>query len=201
MIAYPFRRALYLNLTDRCPTACVFCVKNKWNSRFRGQDLSFPHGEPSTREILREFRAGIQTNMPREVVFCGYGECTYRLPDMLRIAARIRGDFPDVPLRLNTIGLGNLIWGREIVQELSESLDAVSVSLNTADPGQWQKLHRPEERFRERGYASVTEFIHGCVRAGLRTTVTAVDLPGVALDAVARLARALGAGFRLRPRL
>lgn len=201
MIAYSFRRGLYLNLTERCPTACVFCVKNSWKRSFRGRDLRLPGGEPSAEQTWREAETRILRSRPRELVFCGYGESTYRLPALRDIAARARKKFPDISLRLNTIGLGSLIWGRDIVPEVSGFLDAVSVSLNTADPGQWLRLHRPREEFKEYGFPAAVEFIHRCARAGLQTTVTAVDLPEITHHATARLAQALGAGFRLRPRL
>jgi TatD DNase family protein len=108
---------------------------------------------------------------------------------------------PGLRRRLNTVGLGNLIWERDITPQLKLCVDAVSISLNTADPAEWRRLHAPREAYAEQGFAAAQRFVQDCVRAGLETTVTAVRLPGVDLAAVERLARSLGAGFRLRPPL
>lgn len=198
-IAYPFKRGLYLNITNRCPTACRFCIKRLLDWRFERWDFKLAGQEPSPAEVLSAVDAASGGKGFTEVVFCGYGESTYRLPDMLRICRGLRRRFPGARLRLNTVGLGNLIWGRDIAPELARGLDAVAVSLNTADPAQWARLHSPLPRFRKIGYAGCLEFVRCCVRAGLSTTVTAVALPGTDIAAVRRLAGSLGARFRRRP--
>jgi len=200
-VAYPFKKGIYLNVTNRCPTACRFCIKRILKWRFERWDFRLTAGEPSVEAILEALAAAARRRKFSEVVFCGYGECTYRLPDMLAVCRAVRERHPGVRLRLNTVGLGSLIWGRDIVPELAEDLDAVAVSLNTADPAQWLELVAPLRPFRSGGYAGVLAFIRGCVAAGLRTTVTAVRLPGVDLRAVRELAKSLGGSFRSRPAL
>ncbi|OGR89494.1 MAG: hypothetical protein A3J74_02240 [Elusimicrobia bacterium RIFCSPHIGHO2_02_FULL_57_9] len=201
MIAYPHREGLYLNLTNRCPTSCRFCVKRAWKWNYRGWDLRIGRLEPTAAQILNAIEDCFKQRAFQEFVFCGYGECTYRLPVMLEVAFRLGRRFPDARLRLNTIGLGNLIWGRDIVPELCRGLDAVCVSLNTSDPRQWIEMHRPRAPYRKQGFDSVLEFIRRCAQLGLKTTITAVKQDEVDLAAVRRLARGLGADFRLRPPL
>ncbi|MBI3553378.1 MAG: radical SAM protein [Elusimicrobia bacterium] len=201
VLAYAHRGAAYLNITDRCPVACVFCAKRTWRWRYHGWDLRLGAREPSAAEALARAKPIIEQLRPREAVFCGFGEPTSRLAVVLETARLLRAARPQLRLRLNTIGLGDLINGRAIDQELSEVLDAVSVSLNTADPEQWLALHRPRDAFAGNGFASVLSFISACVDRELETTVTAVDLPGVRVDEVRRLAKRLGARFRLRPEL
>lgn len=200
-VTYLYRNGLYVNLTGRCPTQCAFCVKYSWDWKYRGYDLRLSR-EPALDEVLSAVRneAGF-----KELVFCGYGESTYRLEDMREISetlkadwkARQRKNFPKI--RLNTIGLGNLIHGRDIAGDLAGFLDCVSVSLNTSDPIQWLKLHRPLSPYRKKGFESVLDFIRNCVKALPETIVTAVELPGVDLQKVKILAESLGARFRLRP--
>lgn len=190
----------YLNITNRCPVSCRFCVKKSWDMRFLGLDLSLER-EPEPDELLRALDARLAAGGVREVVFCGYGESTYRLDVVSAVGLNLRLHRRGLRVRLDTIGLGSLIWGRDITRQLGLCLDAVSVSLNTADPGQWVELHRPAPAFREEGFAAACRFVTGCVAAGLDTRVTAVDLPEVDLAAVEALARGLGAGFRVRPRL
>jgi len=200
-LAYAYRGAVYLNLTNRCPTACVFCAKKSWNWRYRGWDLKLGKQEASPEEIVAEAVGLIESTRAAEAVFCGFGEPTSRLDALLETARLLRASYPRLRLRLNTVGLGNLINGRDITGELSRNLDAVSVSLNTADPKQWLALHRPLAAYRTEGYAAVLSFISGCVKRKLDTAVTAVELPGVRRAAVRSLALSLGARFRPRPEL
>jgi TatD DNase family protein len=195
-LAYRYGDGLYINLTSRCPTACKFCIKFSWEYMYRGFNLKLP-GEPSVQEIV-DFAGDVSRD--KEVVFCGYGESTYRLKEMRELTRIFRSK--GVPrVRLNTIGLGNLINGRSISPELAEFLDAVSISLNTADPKQYVEINRPLPEFREKAFASAQEFIRECAAHIPETYVTAVEMPGIDVDAVRRLTESLGAKFRLRPHL
>ena len=201
VLAYAHGSGVYLNLTNRCPTACVFCFKREARWNFEGRDLSLPAGEPSAQEALQAAEALLATGKYSELVFCGYGESTYRLGAMDAVGVESARRHPGLRRRLNTVGLGSLIWERDITPQLKLCVDAVSVSLNTADPVEWKRIHAPRPEYAEKGFAAVIGFIEECVRAGLETTVTAVRLPGVDLLAVELLALNLGARFRLRPPL
>ncbi|MFI5345588.1 MAG: TatD family nuclease-associated radical SAM protein [Elusimicrobiota bacterium] len=201
VLAYAHGDGVYLNLTNRCPTACLFCLKRLSRWSYEGKDLRLTAKEPSAAEALAAAESFLATGKYSEVIFCGYGESTYRLPAMLAVGAELSARYPEVRRRLNTVGLGNLIWGRDIVPELKRCVDAVSVSLNTADPEQWRRLHVPRPAFADKGYDAVLKFVVDCARAGIDTTVTAVRLPGVEIGAVRDLARNLGVKFRLRPLL
>jgi TatD family-associated radical SAM protein len=198
--AYPYGENLYLNLTTLCPTDCVFCVKHASGRRFRGSDLSLDR-EPGIDEIWSDVLERTARRLFDEFVYCGYGESTYRLDAVLDLSVRLKRCYPRSGRRLNTIGLGSAIWGRDIVPELAVSLTSVRVSLNTADPAQWLKLHRPRPEMREKGFESVLEFVRACVLSDIPTTVTAVEQPGVDLPAIRRLAASLGASFLGRPLL
>jgi TatD family-associated radical SAM protein len=192
---------VYLNLTNRCPTTCVFCFKRETRWKFEDNDLRLRAKEPSAREVLQAAEELLATDRFSELVFCGYGESTYRLETLTAVGAESARRRPKLRRRLNTIGLGSMIWGRDITPDLKAGVDAVSVSLNTADPEQWLRLMAPRASFARQGYAAALQFVEDCVRAGLDTTVTAVKLPDVNLRAVERMAEALGARFRLRPPL
>ncbi len=51
-IAYEYNNAIYLNITNRCPNLCVFCIKTKWNMDYRGYDLKLEK-EPSFNDIKK----------------------------------------------------------------------------------------------------------------------------------------------------
>ena len=61
----------------------------------------------------------------REVVFCGYGEPTYRVDEIVKIAEYVKSRGGKT--RLNTNGHGNVINGRNIAPELA-LLDGINVS-------------------------------------------------------------------------
>ena len=153
-------------------------------------------GEPSVEEILKA--APEDLSGFREVVFCGYGEATYRVKEMEDLAGAFRARGAK-RVRLNTVGLGNLIHGRDIAPDLARFLDAVSISLNTVDPLRYEEIMRPLPEFRGKALASALDFIAACVRGGLETTVTAVEGTAHDPDAVRRAAEERGARFVLRP--
>ncbi|MBI2119557.1 MAG: radical SAM protein [Elusimicrobia bacterium] len=193
-LSYQYKDALYLNITPRCPTACSFCIKFSWEYMYRNYNLLLPK-EPSVEEVL----ATIQ-NPERysEIVFCGYGESSYRLLEMERISLYLK-QHGAKKIRLNTIGLGNLINGRDISQELAGFLDVVSISLNTLDPEEWKKVHRPLPEFKEKGFESVLEFIRACAKKIPETFVTAVEMGVQDKEKFENFVLKLGAKARFRP--
>ena len=200
MILYEENRSLYLNLTNRCPVSCRFCVKTSWDYQFKSHDLRIQGPEPTIEELLDALRDRVSNiGVWREVVFCGFGECVYRLAEMSAVGLHLKLHHPELKLRLNTVGLGNLIWGRDIAPELALYLDEVSVSLNTSEPDQWLDLHRPAPMYRKEGFAASRRSAERCVAAGIRTKVTAVALPEVDLKPLEYYAQTIGAGFLARP--
>lgn len=199
MILYEKDRSLYLNLTNRCPTDCRFCLKKAHDWEYEGSDLKIRGPEPEVDEILQGLKDRLRTS-PRwkEVVFCGFGECVYRLAEMSAVGLHMKLHYPELRVRLVTIGLGELIWKRDIVPELALYLDEVSVSLNTADPEQWLDLHRPAPQFRAEGFEAAKRFAERCVAAGIRTKVTAVSLAEVDLAALEAYSERIGADFAAR---
>lgn len=200
MILYEKGRALYINLTNRCPVSCSFCVKVPWDYAFEGNDLRLTGPEPTAAQLINALEAKFaEGGTWGEVVFCGFGESTYRLAEMIKVGQHLKSHHPKVKRRLNTVGLGDLIWGRDITPDLAGCLDEVAVSLNTADPKQWLELLRPAPAYRDTGFSASRRFAANCVKAGLRTRVTAVELPGVDLPPLEAFARSIGADFTARP--
>lgn len=198
-LVYRYQDGLYVNLTNKCPTACKFCIKFTWKMQYRGYDLRLGKADPTVEQIVAEAAREYAVKPFSQLVFCGYGESTYRLKEMLEVCDRIHQRFPAVRTRLNTIGLGDLIHKRSIAADFTGHLDAVSISLNTADPDQWSEIHQPFPEFRVNGFQAVLSFIKSCAAAVADTTVTAVAADGIDVDAVRTAAESRGAQFRLRP--
>ncbi len=188
-IAYVIRNTLYLAVTNDCTNDCTFCARNRsWV--VKGHDIRLA-GDPSAQEVIAAMG---DTSGYDEVCFCGFGEPTLRLEVVKTVADELKRRGQTV--RLNTNGLGSLYWGRDIVPELRGRVDVASVSLNTADPDQYQRLCR--SRFGARAYPAVCAFVRQAVRVLPRVVCTAVDMPGIDLAAARRRAHELGAEFRAR---
>lgn len=201
-LVYRHLTGLYVNITNRCPTACVFCIKHKWNMKYHGSDLNLHGEEPDADALLKLIRKEWEQAPFNELVFCGYGEPTMRLDLLLAVAGAIRGGLPPIPaglrVRLNTNGLGSLVNGKDIVPALKGLVDAVHVSLNTADPDQWQAMMRPGQEYAGKGFEGVLDFIRACARAIPETVATAIRNNSADLTKFAALAKKLGASHRLR---
>lgn len=195
-LAYQYQNGLYLNITSRCPTACTFCIKFTWNYQYRSYNLLLK-SEPTVQQILE---AANQPAKYDEIVYCGYGESTYRLDDLKILSPELRKKGAK-KIRLNTIGLGNLIHQRNIAPELAPLVDTISISLNTIDPKEWVDIHRPLPEYKTIGYESVLTFIQECAKVIPNTFVTAVEKPSLNKEAFENLVKKYGAKPRIRPYL
>ncbi len=189
MITYPIRNSLYLNVTNRCTSACTFCVRY-FSDFVKGHYLRL-RDEPSAEDLLREIGDPKRFD---EIVFCGYGEPTLRLDVIKAVAAEVKKKGGRV--RIDTNGHGNLIHKRNILPELKGLVDAVSVSLNAQNAELYEKLSQP--KFGAAAYEAVKEFIREATRYIPEVTATVVSAPGVDIEACRRIAEELGARYRVR---
>lgn len=171
--AYVLDGNLYLNLTNKCSNACDFCVRNERTSYY-GNYLWLTKGEPTTEKVIAAIAALGDISRFKEAVFCGFGEPTYRLAEMLEICDYLHEK--GVSTRLNTNGQGSLINKRDIVPELKGKIDLVNVSLNASCYEKYQKICRSQ--FREAGFDGMIEFAKGCKRNGVNVRFSIVDCIG-----------------------
>ena len=133
-ISYEYEDALYVNLTNRCDCACVFCLRqNGHKGSIYADDLWLDH-EPTRDEALRDL---LDRDLPkyRELVFCGFGEPTFRLDDILWIVDELKRTVPGLPpVRINTNGHASLLQGRDVCPDLQGRIDVLSISLNGSTP-------------------------------------------------------------------
>ena len=129
-ISYEYGDALYVNLTNRCDCACIFCLRNNGHKgSIYADDLWLEH-EPSREEALKDL---LSRDLSRytELVFCGFGEPTYRIDDLLWLVDELKKAVPHLPpVRINTNGHANLIHGRDVTPGLAGRIDVLSISLN-----------------------------------------------------------------------
>ena len=135
-------RGLYVNLTNRCNCDCVFCLRQK-KSMAKESSLWLER-EPTVEEVKAELDAA-PWQVVKEVVFCGFGEPTIRLAELLELLAYIKKIRPDMPTRLNTNGLGELYHGREIAADFENILDTASISLNAATAEKYAQFMKDQD--------------------------------------------------------
>lgn len=194
-ILYKVHDNLYVNLTNRCPCACTFCLRQTMD-RVGESDSLWLKAEPDFETVAAEF-GRFEMDAFREVVFCGFGEPTERFDLLLRVAKYVKETWGK-PVRVNTNGLGALINGRDIAPELAGLVDTVSISLNTPDKDAYLKLVRP--KFGEQSFDAMLSFAKECVRYVPNVVLTTVDttLTKEQEARCAELCRAIGAKYRIR---
>ena len=167
IIAYRIDDNLYLNLTNRCSNRCTFCVRDQ-HREYGGYPLWLDY-EPTVDEVIAAIG---DPTVYREVVFCGYGEPTYRYKDIAAIARAVkqRGG----KTRLNTNGHGNLIAGCDITPYLAD-IDLVNVSLNCADLTHYEAICRP---LLYGAWQGMLDFAANCKQKGIPVRFSVVDVIG-----------------------
>lgn len=191
VVAYTAHGNCYLNITSRCTLRCRFCPKFNHQCVIGGVNLRLLK-EPSVEEVLAAIH---EPQVYEEIVFCGLGEPTLRLYEMVEIAAELqqRGARR---VRLNTDGLANLVYNRDVTPDLEGPVDALSISLNAQNESIYNRHCRPSL---PGSYDAVLEFADRVRDFVPDVTLTAIDgLEGVDIAACERIAHKLGVKFRRR---
>ena len=188
-IVYELDGNLYINLTNRCSNDCKFCVRTGKTSYY-GHKLWLSK-EPSAEEVLK----AIGAKKCNEVVFCGFGEPTFRFKELVEIASRLKekGYF----VRLNTNGHGNLINGEDVTLKLKGVIDKVNVSLNAPDNDEYMDVCRPV--FGEDAFDGLIDFAKKCKAQGIDVVFSIVDCIGEKkVNKCKKLAKEVGIPLRVR---
>ena len=194
-IVYRYGSRYYINMTNRCPCRCVFCIRDS-TPTLGDADSLWLDREPTVKEV-EDALSALDLSATDEIVFCGYGEPTERFED-LKVIARYIKDVLHKRVRLDTNGLGNLINGRDIVPELVGLVDSVSISLNAKDADEYLEVTR--SNFGIGSYDAVLKFIEECrkVLSGVTVSVVGGSIPQASEDECARIAQRMNVAFRVR---
>ncbi len=190
---YEFGDSLYLNLTNRCPNNCEFCLRS-FKDGVNGNKLWLLK-EPTFDEV-KEDLAMFPLSKYREIVFCGFGEPTCNLSVMSQVGPYLKAK--GCRTRLNTNGLGNLINNRSDVPRLiSKYIDCVSISLNASTAEGYDEICR--SKYGKDAFYAMLDFARACVEEGVETVMTVVDFIGdEEIEACRKVVEPTGAKFRVR---
>lgn len=195
-ITYEYHHSLYVNITNRCSNACTFCVRNNHDT-VNGEDNLWLEREPTLEEIKADFERR-ELSKYDAIVFCGYGEPTERMDDLLAIAKWLKAKDSSLRIRINTNGHANLITGRDVTPEMAGLIDCVSISLNAENAEKYQALCRSVFGA-ETAFEGLKEFAVLARRYVPEVVFTVVDLmPAEEIEACRRIAEDCGAAFRVR---
>lgn len=195
-ITYPVNKGLYINMTNRCPCSCTFCLRHNADGVY-GSDSLWLDREPTVQEVCDSVDTWDLSQFS-EVVFCGYGEPTERLEDLLLVAKHIKAK-GSIPIRINTNGLADLIWEKQTAPELKDLVDTVSISLNTPSKEDYLKVVRP--KFGAQSYDAMLRFAKDCTANVPNVVMTVVDVvtSQEEQEQCRKICEGIGANLRVRP--
>lgn len=193
-ILYVYKDKVYLNITNKCPCACTFCIRSKKDAIGDASNLWLNHN-PSFEEVKDAIDA-FDFNGYNEIIFCGYGEPTNSFDVLIKTAQYIRSKL-DIKIRVNTNGLGNLVNGRDISEELCSNVDAVSISLNCSNKEDYLKTVRP--KFGIESFDEMLDFAKKCRALTENVALSVVDVIGEEeVEKCRKIAEGLNIPLRVR---
>jgi TatD family-associated radical SAM protein len=180
-LTYEVGKNLYVNVTNRCPCSCTFCIRKNDDGAYGSDPLWLEH-EPDMNEMIAALSCrNLQSY--HEIVFCGYGEPLMRLHFVCTLAAYIRQNEPDVKLRLNTNGLADIynaeeasVGGTNASDKVAAVFDKVSISLNGGSAEVYERVTRPSGDKGAQAYETMLSFAEGCRKKGCEVLFTVVDV-------------------------
>lgn len=199
-ITYEYEDALYVNLTNKCNCNCEFCLRHgRKEGSIYTEDSLWLEREPTRQEALDSFLSRDVCSY-REIVFCGYGEPTYRIEDILwlvdQMKERFGGQLP--PVRINTNGHANLFLGRDVAPLLQGRVDTISISLNGSTPEEYCAVTKPRQGVQ--AWDAMLDFARECREYVPHVVMTIVDKDKTPEEIARcrRLTEDLGVTLRIR---
>lgn len=195
-ILYTVKNGLYINLTNRCPCSCTFCLRQADDGVYGSEPLWLIR-EPDVSEVIDELNK-IDLNRYEEIVFCGYGEPTERLHDLLKISEYIKS-VCNIPIRVNTNGLSDLIYGYSTAPLFVGKVDTLSISLNAVNEEKYLEVTR--SKFGIKSFDALKTFTRSAVECGLDVVMTVVDIVTTPEEQTQarQICTDIGARLRIRP--
>ncbi len=198
-VFYDYGGGLYVNMTNRCPCRCTFCIRDMVDSLGDADSLWLKR-EPSKEELLTKL-AEQDLFAYDEIVFCGYGEPTERLDCLLAICDFVKRDEElkgRLKTRLNTNGLADLINQKATAKEFAGKLDAISISLNAPTAEKYHELCRP--KYGTAAFEEILRFTEEVKQYVPDVTMSVVGFSISQLDIedCRKIAQNLGVKFRVR---
>ncbi len=190
ILVYDIEDRRYINLSSSCTLKCQFCPKTQGHPIVHQYDLSLHE-----KKAVEDYIAAIGDPAKfTEIVFCGFGEPTLRLNELLEISRWIKANGGMV--RVNTDGLANLVYKRNVLPELGKCVDALSISMNAQNEEIYNRHCQPAMIG---SFQAMLDFVELAPKYIDDVTASAIDgLEGVDIKACEKLAIERHVKFRKR---
>lgn len=192
-ITYKLSNSLYLNITNRCPCNCTFCIRHNGDGAYGSDSLWLEH-QPTADEVIAALKEHDLSSYD-EIIFCGFGEPTCELDILIKAAEYIKS-VCTTPIRLNTNGLSDRINKKPTANLLKGLIDTVSISLNAPEEEEYNAVTKPSF---DNAFESMLAFAVDCKGYVNSVMLTVVDvIPKEQIEASKKLADKLGIQLRVR---
>ena len=192
-ILYTYKDQVYANITNKCNCRCRFCIRSHEDG-VGDADTLWDKTDP-TLEQIKEAMDAFDFTGYKELVFCGYGEPTCAI-DNLVASAKYAKEKYGLSIRVNTNGLANLYYGKDVIPFLAQAVDSVSISLNAPTSEQYNEVSRPQL---DNAFEGLLQFATECKGQIPSVKLTIVDvLPKEEIEACKKLAASLDIPLRIR---
>lgn len=189
------KKNIYVNLTNRCPCSCTFCLRQ--TKKMLESNSLWLEKEPTVQEVINEFES-ININLYDEIIFCGFGEPTERLDVIIEVSKYLKSINSNTKIRINTNGLGDLINKKNVAPLLNGIIDTVSISLNAPNAEEFYKITK--SKFGIESYDEMKKFAISCKSYIPNVVFTVVDCIGEEnIKASQKICDDLGITLRVRP--
>lgn len=185
-------KTIYVNLTNKCTNSCIFCIRRTVDN-IKGKKMWLENEDFQAKDVIKQFE---KCKNMEEVVFCGYGEPFMKFDLIKGIASYLKEK--GIKVRINTNGIGNAINGRNVIPEIKNLVDEISISFNAPTKEQYDEISKP---IYPDAYEEMKKFAQLCVENDIDTTLSVVtNHPDYQLDlqACEDYANSIGAKFRVR---
>lgn len=192
VITYEIADNLYVNVTNKCPNACSFCIRNLTGAFHHDLWLE---KDPTAEEIIRDIFSR-NLNQYQELVFCGFGEPLVKLDEVLEVCRAVKAG-SNLHIRINTNGLANKIHNQDVTPRFKSLVDSISISLNAANAEKYDLLCH--SIFGKEAFPAILDFTQKCKAYVDDVQLSVVDcLSPDQIEECQKIAKDLGVKFRIR---
>jgi len=170
-ILYEIENKLYINLTNKCPCDCVFCIRNN-NDGAYGSDSLWLEKDPTAEQTTAELSQK-DLDSYKEIVFCGFGEPLEALDVLISVSEFLKSK-TKTPIRINTNGLSDLIHGKPTAHLLEGLVDIISISLNAGSVSEYMRITQPS--FGKPSFEAMLKFAEDCKKYIKTVKFSVVDV-------------------------
>lgn len=193
-ILYEIENKLYINLTNKCPCDCIFCIRNNGEGAY-GSDSLWLEKDPTAQQTIAELDKK-ELDSYAEIIFCGYGEPLEALDVLLEVSRYIKSK-TKTPVRINTNGLADIIHGKPVAHLLEGLIDIASISLNAGSESEYMRVTQPS--FGKQSFTAMLSFAKDCKKYIPKVLFSVVDvIPAEEIELCRQISAELEIPLRIR---